>query len=56
MVIWGLVNMKTATLLLYKAKLQHFDKLCLSALRYCISITTPLLKYFSISFILRLHY
>lgn len=27
MVIWGLVNMKTATLLLYEGKLEQFDKL-----------------------------
>lgn len=36
--------MKTATLLLYEGKLQHFDKLYLSVFHYCISITTPLLN------------
>lgn len=42
--------------LLYEGKLQHFDKLYLLAFHYCISITTPLLKYFSISFIPWLYY
>lgn len=52
----GISEYEKATLLLYEGKLQHFDKVYLSAFRYCISITTPLLKYFSISFIPWPHY